>query len=92
MNLESIKQKFNDLTSQNNLDERQRTLQRLQREAKNQYKELNCLVTKSNKLEKKLNETLNNIQNIDEYLSQKAEQNKAKSSKNKNKEEQEVEA
>lgn len=71
MNLETLEQRYNALTLQSNMNERQKTLSKLQDEAKRQFKELNVLVGKSKNIEKKLNDTLYNIENIDEYLANK---------------------
>lgn len=77
-NLQNLEQRFNNLALNQNASLRQKTLEKLSGEAKNLFKEIEKLNKRYSFLEEKLENILNNIENIDDYLALKSNQNKAK--------------
>lgn len=69
--IESIEQRFNQLNLNKKANLRERILNKLSEQARKELKELSLLDKKYKSCEKKLNATLNNIENIDEYLAKK---------------------
>ncbi|EMX9857231.1 hypothetical protein [Campylobacter helveticus] len=77
-NLQNLEQRFNNLALNQNASLRQKTLEKLSSEAKSLFKEIEKLNKRYSFLEEKLENILNNIENIDDYLALKSNQNKAK--------------
>lgn len=77
-NLQNLEQRFNNLALNQNASLRQKTLEKLSGEAKSLFKEIEKLNKRYSFLEEKLENILNNIENIDDYLALKSNQNKAK--------------
>lgn len=77
-NLQNLEQRFNNLALNQNASLRQKTLEKLSNEAKSLFKEIEKLNKRYSFLEEKLENILNNIENIDDYLALKSNQNKAK--------------
>lgn len=65
---QKLEERFNQLTHKNNDTLKQRTIEKLTNEAKDLRKELYNLNQKYDNVQKKFIKTLDNIENIDEYL------------------------
>lgn len=84
---QKLEERFNQLTLRNNDTLKQRTIERLTNEAKNLRKELYSLNQKYDNVQKKLIKSLDNIENIDEYLTSLSNSKTRTHKQNQNREE-----
>lgn len=81
-NFKDLEARYNTIASKNNTSLRQKTIEKLSLEAKALIKEIEKLNKKYIFLEEKLEKTLNNIENIDDYLALKSSKQKEQQEEN----------
>lgn len=81
-NFKDLEARYNTIASKNNTSLRQKTIEKLSLEAKALIKEIEKLNKKYIFLEEKLEKTLNNIENIDDYLTLKSSKQKEQQEEN----------